>query len=372
MAYPDSILYQCKDGQSPEYTVGYVDGNRPSISSVTGSITNGSTITLNGFFSNKRNGQLFTRIATPAQAGQELVPSYIASTSDSWLGSGASLLCETTAGNQWKLGGGTPIINHEIVDEIYYSYNFKLSFLNYGLSAEAPQIKFPRPLVVYGHEGAMSPILFFAETNAGLDLFLEDSHKFTGGWNGSPASCYYDKDGTELTPLFNQWCKFVGYYKCSTPGVKNGSVFQMVKNEQDQSLFFNVYSSGINGNDQRFTTTLTPFAEPVYYFDSNNEQQDGAQFWLFFYKRNSTVVNVYMDGIIANDSPESVWLINGTNFDTAMTAGKAVHIPQLTRTATQITATCYLGNLLTSDNVYAVVMNSNGRASTPVLVRAAT
>lgn len=371
MTYPDVTMTKCSDGDSPQYDCKYTDGNRPKISSFSGTISNGSTLTLNGFFSAKRNGQLFTMIASPAQAGMELVPSYVASTADSWLGSGASIVAQTTAGSSWKTGASNPTINHETISECYYSLMFKADMINYGLNAEGLQIKFERPMVYTGHTGMIDQILFYNETGSGAAY--GNVGTLGGNWAGNSSGAFCTVNNAGLAFMFNNWCKKIGYYKPNQSGKKNGSVYHYVRDETTKSVLFNFIDTGIaNANDQRYTTSVSTFAEPVYYFDDNGASSSASQFWLPFFKRNSAVFNMYIDALIANDSPEAVWLINGTDIDLAFNTGKSVHIPQLTRNGTQITATCYLGDLTISDNIYAVVFNSNGRASVPVLVRAAS
>lgn len=371
MAYPNRTMYKCTDGQSPQYSSKYVDGNRPVISSFNGTIANGQPLTLGGIFSAKRNGDLFNRIVTPAQAGQEIVPSYLASTSDSFIGTGACLLSETTLGNQWKAGAAAPIITHEPITECHFSYLFRLNFINYGASAEQLQIKFPRCMVHAGHEGALGPIIFFAETDAGLTLYLDSGHKFQANWAGSAGTGQFIQSGTQLTPLFNQWCSVNGYYKVNSAGKIDGCVFQIIRNETTGEVYFDALDGSINGNDQRRTGSIPVFSEQVFRFDALGTQPAGTQFWLFFFKRGSTVVNCFMDGLIVNDSPESVWLMNNPDPDVAFATGKRIQIPQNSRSSTQIVATAYLGNMTTADNIYCFVKNSNGRWSNGMLVRAA-
>lgn len=358
-------MYKCTDNQSPYYSSRYVDGNRAVINSFSGVIDNGQTLTLNGHFSADRNGELFTRIATTAQVGQELVPSYVVSTGDSWYGTGASLVAETTDGNSWKAGSASPIITHESLTEFYYSLRFKIEVIDYGVGAEAPQIKFQRPLVFSGHEGTLLPILFFNEDGT--------TNQLQANYYGQASSSYYSEDQAVLDNIWEDWHTSIGYYKFNNSGKKDGCVFQFMKNENSKLPYFNfLNAANINCNDQRFTGDLNEFFNPVYYFESLLSPQNSTQFWLPFFKRNSTVINMWIDGLIANSSPESVWLIAGDDIDVAHSTGKAVHIPQTSRSLTEIVVTVYMGDFIPSDDIYVYVRNSNGRNSEPVLVRAGT
>jgi hypothetical protein len=366
--YGTGVIAECTDGQSPRFDTRYKDGNRPSISSVTGAIANGETITINGVFSSKRNGQLFTRIADASNVGQELVPSYVSTFNpDSWYGTGHSMFCQTSAGSAWSATGSTPIITHDTVSECYYTMRYKLAMEVYGDNAQGLQIKLERLLVSGGHDGALKPIMQFDSANGGLDY--ANIGLVEAGWRGVTNANMVGSNAA-IAPLFNNWITKIGYYKYSSPNKKNGSVFQSIKVEPTKQQFFNFVSGGINGNDQRKSGSISPFFEPVYFFNYEGEFSSANQFWLPFYKRNSSVFKVWIDGIIGNDSPEAVWLIAGNNITTAMATGKSVHIPQISRTTSQITAKAYLGDFLPSDNIYLFVANSNGRFSSPVLVRA--
>lgn len=366
--YGTGVIAECTDGQSPKFDTRYVDGNRPSISGVTGTIANGQTITINGVFSAKRNGQLFTRIADASNVGQELVPSYFSTINpDSWYGTGHSMLCQTTLGSQWSDSGSAPIIEHDTVNECFYTIRYKIEMEVYGDNAEGLQIKLERPLVSGGHDGALKPIMQFDSANGGLDYagtgYLE------AGWRGV-VNAQMVGNNAAMSPLFDNWITKTGYYKYSSPGRKDGSVFQSIKIEPTKQQFFNFLSSNINGNDQRKTGSITPFFEPVYFFNYEGEFSTANQFWLPFYKRGSSVFKVWVDGVIGNDSPESVWLIAGNNINLARSTGKAIHLRQMERSSSEITAKVYLGDLLESDDIYLAVKNSNGRFSEPVLVRA--
>lgn len=366
--YGTGVIAECTDGQSPKFDTRYVDGNRPSISGVTGTITNGQTITINGVFSAKRNGQLFTRIADASNAGQEIVPSYVSTLNpDSWYGTGYSMFCQTVAGDAWSDTGGTPIITHDTVSECYYTMRYKIEMEVYGDNAQGLQIKLERLLVSGGHDGALKPIMQFDSANGGLDYANEGY--FEAGWRGVVNAQMIGNDAA-MAPLFNNWITKTGYYKYSSPGRKDGSVFQSIKVEPTKQLFFDFISNGVNGNDQRKSGAITPFFEPVYFFNYEGEFSTANEFWLPFFKRSSSVFKVWIDGIIGNDSPEAVWLIAGNNTQSAMSTGKAVNIPQLTRSVSQITAKVYMGDFSASDNIYLFVANSNGRFSAPVLVRA--
>jgi hypothetical protein len=366
--YGSGVINECTDGENPKFDTRYFDGNRPSISSVTGTIANGETITINGVFSAKRNGQLFTRVADSSNAGQELVPSYVSTINpDSWYGTGYSMFCQTTLGSQWSTDGGAPIIEHDTVNECFYTIRYKIEMEVYGDNAEGLQIKLERLLVSGGHDGALKPIMQFDSANDGLDYagtgYLE------AGWRGV-VNAQMVGNNAAFAPLFDNWITKIGYYKYSSPSRKNGSVFQSIKIEPTKQQFFNFVSSGINGNDQRKSGSIAPFFEPVYFFNYEGEFSTANQFWLPFYKRGSSVFKVFVDGVIGNDSPESVWLVAGNDINSALSAGKSVNIPQLTRSSNQITAKAYMGDFSVSDDIYLFVANSNGRFSEPTLVRA--
>lgn len=373
MARPDVNITQYDIGAGARSSTEWIDGKRPKVSSVTGTVSNGQSITISGYFSSKRNGDWYQGIYQPAQAGTYPIPSYGVTTSDSFLGTGACIVANTVLGLPWT-AQGNPIINFGNHDECYYSYMRKTVMNVWGDNAEGLQIKLERPLIKSGgHTGALSSIIFYNTTGA-------NSYAGTGqtqmSWEANSASpSYGSPTNASLTEHFGAWVRTWGYHRKNASSTSNGAVFYCIKNETSKTCYFNFTGGGKNANDSRTgSSSLTPFFNPRYVAESSNGTYDGIgqEFWLPFFKRNSAQLDMYVDGLIINDSPESVWLINGTNVDTAMATGKAVHIPQSSRSGSTITATVWLGDLLTSDNIYVTVFNSNGTYSTPVLARAAS
>lgn len=371
MARPDVNITQYDIGEGSRSSTEWIDGKRPKVAGVTGTVSNGQSITISGYFSSKRNGDWYQGIYQPAQAGSYPIPSYGVTVADSFLGTGACIVANTVIGQNWTLQSN-PIISLGSHDECYYSYMRKTIMNVWGDNSPIPQIKLERPLVKSGgHAGAQATIIFFG-TAAGV---YDGTGQTQCNWEANaPTSAYGEPSNAALGAHFNAWIRTWGYHKKNTDGVSNGGIFKCMKNESTKTSYFNFVGGGKNQNDTRTgSSSLTPFFNPRYVAETTSETYDGIgqEFWLPFFKQASTQLDMYVDGLIINDSPESVWLINGTNVDTAMATGKAVHIPQSSRSGSTITATVWLGDLLTSDNIYVTVFNSNGTYSTPVLVRAA-
>lgn len=372
--YGTGVIAECTDGQSPKFDTRYFDGNRPSISGVTGTIANGETITINGVFSAKRNGDAWNWL--DKAVGTAPVTGYTVTAGDDFIGSGKYLLAvKPQNGNSW-LGLSAPTISIGDHNECYYSCLRKTVVHNWGTDTDNLQIKFERPVVkIGGHVGGIDSILSgWVPSEDGLTANLSGGI-FQSNWRTDTASAYGQPQGTNTHKHFDNWNRIFGYYKSDTDGKRNGSVFKAIKTEATKEIFFDFIGGGKNANDTRFGTPINPFFEPrytAYCRDDVLPDGIGQEFWLPFYTGENVALDMYYAGLIINTSPESLWVIAGSNITSALATGKAVQLPQSSRIESEIKATLFLGDMTTDDDIYITAMNSNGRFSDPYLLRAAS
>lgn len=427
-------LTKCADGLARSK---FPDGDAPVITGVTGSLTNGSTINIAGTFSAKNPaGFLINKFSTPDQAGQLWCPSYVHTVDpDDFFGLGATAIAQTQVGSTWA-GEGTPVINHAMTDEFFYTYLYKIEFeihdaqgpdwVNGETYAQgqfarrpsahisgytvyektsagslvstvapesdlsgsggnwtavaAPQIKMQRQLVKddssdhygvfgiinqYDSDKVLPPAADSCISARGEAVVVEAPATGTQP-AGTAGTIYRDN-------VFEKWCRVISYYK-KDPGTGKGSHFYSHRNLEDNVLFFEFTYGGGSGNpgamlnDKTKTAPLPPFFEPRFVFDNNfTVEFDGVgdQFWMPFYKRSAAKFICKAQGLVANDSWETVWLVNSLDVDAAIASGKAHPLPQQSRGTSLIAATYYEGNFTPADDKYLVVYNSNGKYGEP-------
>lgn len=427
-------LNKCPDGIARSK---FPSGDAPVITGVTGSLTNGSTLNIAGHFSAKNPaGHLIHRFSTPDLAGQQWCPSYIHTPDESdFLGLGSVALANTVPGAQWA-GGPPPVIEHEMTDEFFYTYLYKIEFEIHSAQgpdwvsgetysrgqyarrpsdhmsgymvwektsegsmastvapesdpenwtkAQAPQIKMQRQLVKSAsndHFGVFAPVHVYESDHAlpptpdSCIYARGEMHTVEGPATGTQpagtAGTFYRDN------IFEKWCRVISYYK-KDPGDGKGSHFYSHKNEEDNVLFFEFTYGGGPGNygamlnDKTKTAPLPAFFEPRYVFPDNYTEEFngvGNQFWMPFYKRGPAKFKMKAQGLVANNSMESVWLINGPDVYAAMASGKAHPLPQQSRSTTSIPVTYYEGNFTSEDDKYLIVYNSNGKFGEPWLLQ---
>lgn len=334
MARPPITLPVCADGKARSK---FTDGLCPIISGVSGSLADGSTLTVSGNFSAKNpSGYFIHRFATPDKVGQSWCDSYpYAVDAGDFFGLGAVGLADTQIGSSW-VGSGTPFISHPETDEFFYTMLWKIEHVNYDaqgpdwVSGEtvsqgsyrrrpdggtlsgyqvwektsagslvsttppesdsvnwttpsAPQIKMARQMVKAGeheHYGIFS-LIFFYESDKALPPAADACVNVSGQVmvEGAPASGYMEISGTALRDqVFGKWCRSFSYYK-KDPGNGKGSHFFALKNEESKQCLFNTSYGGGSGspnaklNDKSISTTLTPFFEPRFIYDANFTEQ---------------------------------------------------------------------------------------------------
>ncbi len=437
MIHPPGKLIRLANGANPPWSGRWRDGNCPVITSAVGDFVAGGIITLDGFFSNKRNGQLLAPV--PVMGGrlaegyiyQNVVPGFI---------NPVCALADCPAGVQWN---GFPEIFHEYTEEFHYSYYVKFDVISAGNEAatwvpgnvyvngdlvsfdpgapgylrryrrintpvatvtatqphldavnwESPsniwedlQIKMERCLVdvvnANSHSGGNFTTIIFSSDQV-LPRGSIIKGRIASNYQGevhTGGSLAQEFNGANVIKMFGDWILVVGYYKASSiDGKKDGAVFKYFRNERLKEGSFqhiDEEEGNINFNDRRLVGVQPKFFEPRYVVENRFPKGNAGPYQprsnkmlLPFQKRLTTVMKTYADGLIANDSPESVWFTNSASFETAMTTGKAIQQEQISRTKQRIRVKVRIGDFTNADPIYIFSQNSNGKMSEPFKLR---
>ncbi len=439
-------IKKCSDDQTPEYTSKFPDGNRPSITTISGGKTNGSRSKLAGFFSNKRNGIMFTE--SPV-LGASLCPGYVYQDAVPGFAGAMAAVADCPEGVQWN---STPFIEHDWISECHFTCYVKIDITKVGNEAptwvpndlathplseeyndgdyvswdpgvapyylrryrcmtnnfrsssanpphldtvnwrsnsddfQALQIKAMRPMTSgAGHSG----ITFFTITFEGSQDpensvitkgAIQANYQGEDHTGGSESAEF---DGANIIQVLGgDWLCIEGYGKASTAtGVNDGAIFLYIRNERTKQFgwqYIDKAEGNRNYNDRRLTGSLTEFFEQRTVVDVGwPKAGSGAGPYTFpsnrfihiHFKRETTALKVYSSNLMINDSPESTYLIDGPDFATAMKTGKFMRQKDIATSTSEVEFEVNLGELATTDTIYVVRRNSNGKISPPVLWR---
>ncbi|QNK59312.1 hypothetical protein [Paenibacillus sp. PAMC21692] len=378
MSYGTGKLERRTDGLSPLYTTEAEDGFMPTITGFSGEL-NGE-MTLDGFFSAKNSSQSFFlkgdsgNIGIPAFGNE-----YKHSDVDSYGEHGACIAAPKIAGNTnigtLASGSDSSIPLDEPTDEFFFTGMIKLVTENYG-GADA-QVK------IFRLRNENAEALMYATpqwAGSGATRGAVQDFVWSVGFNGSSG---YGTHESGAAILSGEWVRVFMYYKASSElGVFDGAQLMARKSSATNELFFQFRESDSeqsNFNDWRKkgVQTLPAIFKPAKVaniFDRATPPRSKylADMLMPYYARANQVFECRLDCIYGNDSMESVWLANSDDINIAFATGKLELQKQISRTENRIVIDAStLGNLDISDNIYAIVVNSNRQPSTGILVRAA-
>jgi len=390
-AIVQSATIQLKDRGGPPWGSVAADLplGSPSITGFTGTFGQGNTLTLNVSNSTVKNtSQVAFHTGDSLQdgitardilAGSETtnISSYKHSTADSFMGSGASLISNMQAGGA---GGTDSYINLASMEEVYFSTVNKIDVNVAGLDSEGQQLKQNRLNTGYdGSHGTpliTSTVLYNTDdvnvTSTNNDIFTYNS------WVSSDSAISdYTVSG------FGNWVRRQMYWKASTLDVADGSIWWLDTDQRDGTDYFGgrefwapdwettgIGYRDINDPDQQNVVPSPAVWIPLNKHVTKNTIDDTTdnmnRAWLPYFKRDSSQIDVAVDGIYINDSLERVELINAPTYELAT---KRVVQEQQVRGLSSISFKCYEANFIASDSIYAVTFNSDGQFSTGTLIR---
>lgn len=361
-------------GSSPS---GAVSGT-PVISGFSGSFGQGNTITLNvSNVTTKNSTQVMFAVGDSGQNGVDattILPNqpaldasnYKHSTAKSFMGSGASLLAEmqtgATGSEDTYVDLGSP------QDAIYFSSLSWVDVNTVGANTDGQQLKLQRFNAEGGHSG--EPMLaqtLFWNTD---DVVMTNDYVYlftTGRNTSSPKNNKYSVSG------FGNWKRTQMYWQASDVDQDNGSVWLLEHDERDGTTYHGgaEWTTGNAFNDPSVLQSTNPeIWIPKQNWctrrSSDSASQNMTKVWLPFYKRGSSQVDVYVDGIYINNSLERVELGNASTYETCT---KRVVQEQTNRQSSSIAFECYEANFTASDDIYAFAFNEFGEYSVGHLIR---
>lgn len=356
--------------------VNYPDGGAPlsppSISSHSGTLVQDATITLTGGFTAERSGQLLFLTGNPALNGTcatEFVPinggalnpaspdCWKHATDQSFSGSGASIKFTKAAGNAIEGAHNSKFLLPERAREIYYSYTSRVVMTDWT-SQSGGQIKMGR-LSTVENSHSFEPVFGHTDIRNGSATAIQyystlptyTNMKYSDGTTNVLAEDTFGK-----WTRHEEWVKLPDYpsKNQATVGFWAGGLIC-----DDEEIF------RLQGAPEEIALiTETPDENWEYSW----QEYTIDKVLIPFYVRSWMDCVVHDDCIYINDSPERVELGNSPVLHECT---KKVVQEQLSRSASSIQFKARLGNLLTSDNIYAFVVNSDGQYSSGRLIRSA-
>lgn len=367
----------------------YPNGDKPAeITSVSGTYGQGNELTLTTTQATTKNTtQLMFACGDSAENGNDATAivasqpvsnasNYKHSTAKSHMGTGASLLAQMQSGAGGSIDPYIQLASPQ--SELYFSSLVNIDINTAGLDSESQQLKMQRFNAEAGSSGepALGRTLFWGTD----DTNVTSSHStiFSGaGLQYWPAA----RSFYELGLLGDKWFRTQMYWKASDVDTANGAIWYLESNETDGDTYLSARGpwpdyEDMNDPDQSNPSAdistwykqWTPMDKLVTRRTGDSAGQNIDKVWLPFFKRDSSQIDVYVDGIYINDSCERVELGNASTYEACT---KRVIQKQTNRQSGSIAFECYEGNLTTSDNVYAFVFNEDGTYSQGYLIRAA-
>lgn len=356
--------------------VNYPDGGEPlsppSISSHSGTLVQDATITLAGAFTANRSGQLLFLTGNPALNGTcatEFVPingsaldvnhvnCYRHATDDSFSGGGASIKLVKNSSSPTEGAHNPKFLLPSRKKEIFYSYTSKI-LMNDWSSQSGGQIKMGRINAVTNSH-SFAPTFGHTDIRTGTSTAIQyystlpdyTNMKYSNGTTTATAEA-----------TFGKWTRHEMHVKLPDYPSKNQATVGFWAGGlicDDEEVF------RLQGAPEEISLiTELPTENWEYLF----EEYAFDKILLPFFTRQWMDCVVYVDCIYVNDSPERVELGNSPVLHECT---KKVVQEQLSRSASSVQFKARLGDLLTSDNIYAFVVNSDGQYSAGRLIRSA-
>jgi hypothetical protein len=351
----------------------------PSISSFSGTYGQGNSLTLNvSGTTDKNSTQLIFMSGVVASDGDDALPNqpalnasnYKHNVVDSFMGTGACLLAEMAVS---AAGSEDTYWEFPAQSELYMSIVAKLEFNTVGINTDGQQLKMTRFNAGTGHSG--EPVATRTQFWNTDDVVITtmNGDLFMGlAWDTIDAH----NEDIRNNGLGN-WNRTQMYWKASDNDVANGSDWWMETDQRDGTDYFGGREwfpsyRDLNDPDQINVwptppSIYKPLIKHVTRTAADSNQNGMTKAWLPFFKRNSSQIDSYVDGVFINDSLERVELGNASTW---IASTKRVIQEQTNRGSSSIVFNCYEANFVASDDVYAFVFNTDGEYSTGHLIRA--
>jgi len=348
----------------------------PSVSGVSGSLTQGSTVTISGSgISTKRNGQILFdnfadgNVGDPISArgawtpfGGSNAPEYAISTANPYMGGRAARV--SIGVNSNALGGddfGDYYRYATGQTELYMEAATYLHYVVAGPSASGAQTKLFRAITDGEPTVAPDPILTITRFNAnGSSATSTDAQVLQGGGDSSAATFWGEIRAYDSIPA-DTWNQFCLYTKLSTPGGADGMRFANINGKDD--IRFSMFPGSFS--DPANTGIASRAWNGVPYMTRSSGMTDTfRRLYLPFFKRDEMSLVVDIGYVYLNDSPERVVVHNAPT----LAASTRYQVQkQVSRGASTITIEYQQGKLLSNDAKYVTVVNSDNTFSTSFL-----
>ncbi|WP_138438578.1 hypothetical protein [Marinobacter alexandrii] len=336
---------------------GWLEGQPPTISSISGTFTAGQVATISvGNLSTKRNGQL-AFINFEAETAGQVVTSiqhanldpgfqkYECETAGSLFGSKYAR-CHAIQTRPDQAG----IVFDQPYREIFFEGWTRYQVPDFVAVGDA-QIKFWR-LVPYSTIGAdaqgeLPRLTWTREDGNGFLLNVDPGPSGQAAWYGS-------------TPLTNVWEPWSGFMKMGDLNTANGKIYAKVGAED--SFTFSGFPGGHAASPDG-SIASSEWDGNEYQIDDGLLQGEIHRLLVPYYTRSDQETILDIDRIFANDSPERVVVGDASTF-TACTPGKRFILKQNGRSGGQIEVDIDSLGPLATGPVYAYVVNSDGLYNT--------
>lgn len=348
-------------------------GSDPIISSFSGTFGQGNTITLNGSFSAERDGMVAYLQGDPNSLGAsppELVDFdgnpgsfYVHSTERAFGKSGASLKAA------WP--GDSTYANIRLPQrsrKLFLSAEVFMNLESWNTDPDgaSPQVKFMRLLSESGVHNDTTPTQHIQvdAVSGGFSRWRLDYPNTT--FQGE----FEDESGNRLRfdpPGLTGWYRFVLYGEVSTSETSgDGRIFAHCIRHSDNSIW--PADRGYTDGGPALHPRRSYFAPAVHNFPLG---APSVNTWLAamlpFFRINIDALEVFVDLVGVNDTPERVELGNNPIMDDCT---KLILQKQVSRNVSEINFEVEEGNFSASDDIYAFVVNGDTSYSAGKLIRA--
>lgn len=354
----------------------------PSISGVSGNLTQGSAVTVSGTgFSTKRNGQILFDNFNDGATGDPIsargawthlsaggtIPEYVISTANPYIGGKSA---RVTVGVDSNPGSGS---SDDFGDyfrydsdqtELYMEASTYIHFNVAGPSVNGSQIKMFRGITDGDPTVAPDPNITITRANGST---AASNTVLALASSGYASESFYAPDSTgaydSIPP--DSWNQFCYYEKLSTPGSADGKRFININGKND--ITFSSYP-GTFSDPSNTGVTNRAWDGAAMMTRSSGTTAAFRRLYLPFYKRMEMSLVVDIGYVYLNDSPERVVVHNAPT----LAASTRYQVQkQTSRGASSITIEFQQGKLLASDSKYVTVVNSDNTFSTSFLAGSA-
>lgn len=335
----------------------YPNGDKPqggglAINSVTGTFAAGNTLTIDGTFTAKRNGQLFFTNFESETLGQNVTTIsqhdsggeafYVASNDTPYFG---SRFARCNAVQQSPVTAG--VVFGTKLDEVYAEMWCRIDLIDFTDPSVA-QIKLPRLSYTNNLSGDHQGL------NSALNTIKQENGSNTA--NARPA---YEGQTAWFGNMFNSpspWHRYVYYSRLGTLDTANGERY--VKVGENESFTFSGFPDGHLASPTGAVASTEWAGEQVVNRTADTPSDIGA-YLIPYYTRGGQTTEIDADRIYINDSPERV-VVGDASTWSACSHDKTFILKQDSRTASQIVADVDTTGPLEGLSAWLYVFNSDG------------